>query len=173
MLHITDILYFYDNIKKEDSGSSWQRKCYLTHDGIVLCGNKMIFILKSHTEILQLSGEDRSCNEGRHVSDADLRNVIQLLEVGWFCCYVKRHVPSVCMSVCRVQSKYNKTAVWFYSVISDADHAAGTKQFLSSWHWLLSKHFIGYIDWTVRVLNPGGTTRDILFSTVIKTTAWG
>jgi hypothetical protein len=97
---MTDVLYFYDNIKKEDSGSSRQRKRCLTHNGFVLCGNKIIFNLKSETEILQLSGEERSCYEERHLSDTDRRNVIQLFEFGWFCCYVKRHVPSVCLSVC-------------------------------------------------------------------------
>lgn len=91
-----------------------------------------IFNFKSQTGILQLSGEERSCNEGIHVSGTDRRNVIQLLQFGWFCCYVKRHV-------CRVRSEHSKTSVWFYSVISDAAHAARTKQFLSSWQWLLSK----------------------------------
>jgi hypothetical protein len=59
----------------------------------------MILNLKFQTGILQLSGEEGSCYEDRHVSDADRRrNVIQLLEFGWFYCYVKSHVPSVCLS---------------------------------------------------------------------------
>jgi len=58
----------------------------------------MVFNLKSETGVLQLSGEVRGRYEERHVSYTDRRNVTQLLEFGWFCCYVKRHVPSVCLS---------------------------------------------------------------------------